>query len=207
MLGYGSLAFVLAACAANPKTVFREQVSYSSTPLATTPMEAVRNASVEPLPVNPGWMPPQWQITVNEPRMLVDGIPSNYRVFSIPLQQSEPFNFQVTSLCVNGCFGFLKYALKPYAMVVAKDGAVLSSRPSAIQAVVGYIRITMSGVAPEAGVYYLIVLADNKYLGQTIVFDNLLMPGSNTPVVPVLVHMQAYPVGRINAFAVKPVKQ
>ena len=81
----------LAACTSNPQQLYQEQVVNASTPLAKTPAEALKNASVQPMQIAPGWRPKQWQITPQEPRLLIDGRPSHYRVFSVDLKANKPF--------------------------------------------------------------------------------------------------------------------
>src|SRR5690606_38115230 len=60
----------LAACTSNPQQLYQEQVVNASTPLAKTPAEALKNASVQPMQIAPGWRPKQWQITPQVPRLL-----------------------------------------------------------------------------------------------------------------------------------------
>ncbi|WP_082450734.1 MULTISPECIES: hypothetical protein [unclassified Pseudomonas] len=192
---------LLTACSSDPKSLFNEQVLNSHTPLAQTPQEAIQNAHVESLPTNPGWRPPQWEITPQEPRIMLDGTPSNYRVFSIHLEQNEPFQINVDSWCVNACLGFSKYALTPYLMLLDNQGTVVASGFGVVKGAVGSINQEIAGKVASSGLYYLIVAADNRNPGRTVVVDNVIIIGAaNRSITPLRIGMGSYPFGSISPY-------
>jgi hypothetical protein len=191
-------ALSLTACSSDPQILFNEQVVNSQTPLAQTPQEAIQNARTIEMPVNPGWRPPQWAITAQEPRVMLDGVPSNYRVFTVHLKQDAPFRINVNSWCVNACLGFSKYALNPYLVLANSKGEVVSKGSGMVKGSVGSIDQEVSGTVANSGLYYLIVAADNRSLGRTIVIDHVMMIGtSNKLITPLKIGMGSYPFGSV----------
>ncbi|CRM40244.1 hypothetical protein [Pseudomonas sp. 24 E 1] len=194
-----SLCYLLiTACASNPATLFEEQVKNSTTPLAQTPAEAMHNTHAVPMPVDPGWRPPQWKITAAEPRILINGIPSNYRLFSVALTKDTPFHIDVNSWCVNACLGFSKYALNPYLILMDDQGNVQAEGFGNATGIVGVISQVLKGTVKNSGTYYLIVAADNRAPGETIVIDNVLLMGAAaSPIAPLRIGMGSYPFGSV----------
>jgi hypothetical protein len=193
----GAIGFA-AAPISNPTTLFEEQVKNSSTPLARTPSEAMRNTQAVPMPIDPGWRPPQWKITAEEPRILINGIPSNYRLFSVALIKDKPFHIDVNSWCVNACLGFSKYALNPYLILMDAQGNVQAEGFGKASGIVGVISQVLKGTVKNSGTYYLIVAADNRAPGETIVIDNVLLIGAAAnPIAPLRIGMGSYPFGSV----------
>lgn len=189
---------LITACSSNPTTLFEEQVKNSSTPLARTPSEAMRNTQAVPMPIDPGWRPPQWKITAEEPRILINGIPSNYRLFSVALIKDKPFHIDVNSWCVNACLGFSKYALNPYLILMDAQGNVQAEGFGKATGIVGVISQVLKGTVKNSGTYYLIVAADNREPGETIVIDNVLLMGAAAnPIAPLRIGMSSYPFGSV----------
>lgn len=189
---------LITACSSNPTTLFEEQVKNSSTPLARTPSEAMRNTQAVPMPIDPGWRPPQWKITAEEPRILINGIPSNYRLFSVALIKDKPFHIDVNSWCVNACLGFSKYALNPYLILMDAQSNVQAEGFGKASGIVGVISQVLKGTVKNSGTYYLIVAADNRAPGETIVIDNVLLIGAAAnPIAPLRIGMGSYPFGSV----------
>ena len=189
---------LITACSSNPTTLFEEQVKNSSTPLARTPSEAMRNTQAVPMPIDPGWRPPQWKITAEEPRILINGIPSNYRLFSVALIKDKPFHIDVNSWCVNACLGFSKYALNPYLILMDAQGNVQAEGFGKASGIVGVISQVLKGTVKNSGTYYLIVAADNRAPGETIVIDTVLLMGAAAnPIAPLRIGMGSYPFGSV----------
>lgn len=201
-----SLCFGLVACSASPQRLYQEQVINATTPLAKTPAEALRNASAQPMQIAPGWRPKQWQITAQEPRMLIDGVPSNYRVFSVDLKAGKPFLIKVNSWCVNGCLGFSKYVLAPYLIMLDDESKVVGQGFGQIRGIVGVIDQDLAGQVDRDGTYYLIVAADNRNPGELVLIDNVMVVGTSVPAnAPrVQVGMGSYPFGSVAPFLVEP---
>lgn len=201
-----SLYMGLIACSANPQRLYQEQVVSSTTPLAKTPAEAVRNATVEPMQVNPGWRPKQWQISAQEPRLLVDGVPSNYRVFSVDLEANKPFLIKVHSWCVNSCLGFSKYVLSPYLILLDEQSTVIGRGFGQIRGQIGVVNQELAGQVTRSGTYYLIVAADNRNPGEQVLVDNVLVVGTNIPktIAPLRIGMDSYPFGSVAPFLAEP---
>lgn len=197
-------ALLLGACSSNPQQLYLEQVVASQTPLAETPADALRNATAIPIPINPGWRPPQWQITAAEPRIKLDGKIANYRVFSVDLKKTEPYTIDVNSWCVNSCLGFSKYALNPRLLLLDAKGNVVAEKLSQASGYVGSISQTIRGTVIEDGRYYLLVAADNRAPGATIVMDRLLMVGGASPATPMDIGMGSYPFGHIGPYLSRP---
>lgn len=198
MLFLSLCCLLITACASNPATLFEEQVKNSTTPLAQTPAEAMHNTHAVPMPVDPGWRPPQWKITAAEPRILINGIPSNYRLFSVALTKDTPFRIDVNSWCVNACLGFSKYALNPYLILMDDQGNVQAEGFGNATGIVGVISQVLKGTVKNSGTYYLIVAADNRAPGETIVIDNVLLMGAAaSPIAPLRIGMGSYPFGSV----------
>lgn len=190
--------FLITACSSNPTALFEEQVKNSTTPLARSPSEAMHNAQAVPMPINPGWRPPQWKITAAEPRILISGVPSNYRLFSVALIKDKPFQIDVNSWCVNACLGFSKYALNPYLILMDAKGNVQAEGFGKATGIVGVISQVLKGTVTTSGTYYLIVAADNRAPGETIVIDNVLLIGAAaSPITPLRIGMGSYPFGSV----------
>ncbi|WAJ39328.1 hypothetical protein OU800_08895 [Pseudomonas sp. GOM7] len=201
-----SLCLGLVACSSNPQRLYQDQVANSTTALAKTPAEALRNASAQPMQVAPGWHPKQWKITAEEPRLLIDNTPSNYRVFSVSLKASKPFQIKVDSWCVNACLGFSKYVLAPYLILLDQDSKEVSRAYRQIQGSVGVIGQTLTGQVESDGIYYLIVAADNHAPGELLLVDNVRVTGNgmtaNAPTIQV--GMGSSPFGSVAAYLVEP---
>lgn len=189
---------VLAACSSNPRQLYQEQVTNSNTPLANTPAEAIRLASANALPIDPSWPLPQWEITAMEPRLKIGNTISNYRLFSVELKKDTPTRINVNSWCVNACLGFSKYALTPHLILVDEQGQVLANGFGKITGSVGSINQTLTGEVHSNGTYYLIVAADNRTPGDTVVIDNIMMIGApKGSITPMRIGMGSYPFGTI----------
>lgn len=201
-----SLCLGLVACSTNPQRLHQEQVINATTPLAKTPAEALRNASAEPMQIAPGWRPRQWQITAQEPRMLLDGVPSNYRVFSVDLKAGKPFLIKVNSWCVNSCLGFSKYVLAPYLIMLDDESKVVGQGFGQMRGIVGVIDQDLAGQVDRDGTYYLIVAADNRNPGELVVIDNVMVVGTSVPAnAPrIQVGMGSYPFGSVAPYLVEP---
>ena len=193
--------FFITACSSSPATLFIDQVKNSQTPLALTPVEALHISQAVPMPVDPGWRPPQWKITAAEPRILINGTPSNYRVFSTTLVKDKVFHINVNSWCVNACLGFSKYALNPYLILMDAQGNVQGEGFGKATGIVGVINQALTGTVKNSGTYYLIVAADNRAPGETIVIDNVLLIGAAaSPIAPLRIGMNSYPFGSVGPF-------
>lgn len=192
------------ACTTDPKQLFDSDVRNASTPLAETLHDAVQQAKAEPLQLDPG-RAPQYQITQHEPRVMLHGLPSNYRAFRLSLREGQLYNLQVVSDCVS-CSGHAKYGLKPALFLLDEQGELIDDQPSHALAGIRGVSLRMSGVAPRDGEYFLLVVADNRALGYEIVLDNV--PTARHPSIPLIAvndrrrsPMRSYPIGEIRAFA------
>lgn len=196
----------LAACTSNPQQLYQQQVVNASTPLAKTPAEALKNASVQPMQIAPGWRPKQWQITAQEPRLLIEGRPSHYRVFSVDLKANKPFLIKVDSWCVNSCLGFSKYVLAPYLILLDDQSQVIGQGFGEVRGIVGVIAQDLAGQVPRDGTYYLIVAADNRNPGKPVLIDNVMLVGVGNPtsVTPLRIGMGSYPFGSVAPYLVEP---
>lgn len=201
-----TLCLGLIACSSSPQRLYQDQVARSSTSLAKTPAEALRNTSAQPMQIAPGWRPKQWKITAEEPRLLIDNTPSNYRVFSVPLKAGKDFQIKVDSWCVNACLGFSKYVLAPYLILLDQESKVVAQASRRIQGSVGVIGQTLAGQVESDGTYYLIVAADNHAPGELLLVDNLRVTGNsmttNAPTIQVA--MSSYPFGSVAVYLVEP---
>lgn len=194
-------SLLLTACATNPATLYEEQVKNSKTPLAQTPLEALRSSKPVQMPVDPGWRPPHWAITAAEPRLLINGKPSNYRVFSTTLAKDKAFHINVNSWCVNACLGFSKYVLNPYLILMDDQGSVLAEGFGKATGTVGVINQALTGTVKDTGTYYLIVAADNRSPGENVIMSSVMVVGAPiAPVVPLRIGMSSYPFGSIGPF-------
>lgn len=190
---------VLTACASNQQALYQKSVKAGSSPMAKSTLEAIHNTQAIPLPLSPDLLAPQWPIGAEEPRLDFGSSISNYRVFSLELKKGERYTLNVDSLCNKPCVSFNKLALKPRALLLDAYGTVIANKPSRASAVVGQIRLSWDGEAPEDGTYYLLVAADNDRLGETIVIDDVWL--NNSPLMAVKVGMQSSPFGKISAFS------
>ncbi|MDX1297031.1 MAG: hypothetical protein R3260_02155 [Pseudomonas sp.] len=190
---------LLGACAGNPQSTYEHTVRSAHGPIAKSNLEAIHNVQAIPLPVNPGLLPPTWQIGADQPRLDFGSSISNYRVFSLQLKKGERYALNVNSLCHNACLGFNKFALKPRALLLDAYGTVIASQPSRATTSVGQISLGWDGEAPEDGTYYLLVAADNEDIGKTIVIDDIWI--NNSPLMAVNVGMHSAPFGQINVFS------
>ena len=82
------------------------------------------------MPVNTGLLTSDWPISANEPRMNFGRSISNYRVFSLQLKKGAPYSLSAKSVCNQPCLGYNKFALKPRAMLLDSNGAVIAKKPS-----------------------------------------------------------------------------
>lgn len=190
---------LLAACASNQQALYEQNVQSGKSPIAATTFEAIHNTEAIPLPVNTGLLSSDWSISANEPRMNFGRSISNYRVFSLQLKKGMPYSLSVKSVCNEPCQGFNKFALKPRAMLLDSNGAVIAKKPSKTDAVLGQITLNWVGTAPEDGTYYLLVAADNDDLGRTIVIDDAWL--NDSPLMAVDVGMHSSPFGKVSVFA------
>lgn len=190
---------LLTACASNQQAVYEQSVKAGISPMAKNTLEAIHNTQAIPLPLTPGLLAAQWPIGADEPRMDFGSSISNYRVFSLSLKKGEHYTLNVNSLCHKPCSGLNKLVLKPRALLLDAYGTVIANKPTSASAVVGQISLSWDGEAPEDGIYYLLVAADNDALGETIVIDDVWV--NNSPLMAVNVGMQSSPFGEINAFS------
>jgi hypothetical protein len=193
-----AVCLLLSACAGQSASV-----STDSRPIASTTLEAIHNTDAIPMPVNAGLLTPNWPISANEPRINFGSSISNYRVFSLELKKGESYSLSVNSLCNEPCEGFNKLAIKPRALLLDANGAVIAKKPTSASSVLGQITLSWDGEAPVAGTYYLLVAADNDDIGRTMVIDDSWL--NNSPLMAVNVGMHSAPFGKISVYA-KPHK-
>lgn len=195
-----AFSLVLTACSSNPKTVYFEQVVSSHTPIAERSADVLLEQA-EPLPIDPSWPYPKWEITAAQPRLKIKGRVANYRVFSVTLSPTGIHRFTVSSWCVNGCLGFSKYVLVPYLILLNKDRQVLAEGVRESTGNVGVISQSLTSSVPVQGTYYLVVAADNRAPGENVLVDNLLIVGATgTPIAPLSIGMGSYPFGKIGPY-------
>ncbi|MHA6494686.1 hypothetical protein ACX0MV_15775 [Pseudomonas borbori] len=192
---------LLGACAGSQQTVYEHSVKAGKSPFAKSALEAIHNTDAIPLPLTPGLLADHWPISADEPRLDFGSSISNYRVFSLTLKKGERYTLNVNSLCNAPCTRFNKVALKPRAMLLDAYGSVIAHKPSRAAAVVGQISLSWDGEAPEDGIYYLLVAADNDHPGQTIVIDDVWV--NNSPLMAVKVDTQSAPFSKTSAFSGK----
>ncbi|WP_339510480.1 hypothetical protein [Pseudomonas sp. RL_15y_Pfl2_60] len=196
---------LLSACAStapnevSSQSTYEHSVAAGSSPMAKTTLEALHNAEVIPLPVNPGVPVPSWTITADQPRLDFGSSISNYRVFSLSLKKGEHFNLNVNSRCNDSCLGVSKFAIKPRAMLLDSYGVVIASKPSHASTNIGQVNMGWEGEAPESGTYYLLVAADNEDIGKTIVIDDVWL--NNSPLMSVKVGMNSQSLDETSAFS------
>jgi hypothetical protein len=190
---------VLGACASQPAPQQQQAAVADNGPIASTALEAIHNTQAIPMPIDAGLLAQSWPISANEPRINFGSSVSNYRVFSLELIKGESYSLSVSSLCNEPCEGFHKLAVKPRALLLDANGAVIAKKPSSASTVLGQITLSWDGQAPESGTYYLLVAADNDDSGRTMVIDDSWL--NNSPLMSVNVGMQSSPFGKISAYA------
>ncbi len=193
---------LLSACAGQSPSA-PSATEQDTRPVATTTLEAIHNTAAIPMPINAGLLTPNWPISAKEPRINFGNSISNYRVFSLELKKGESYSLSVKSLCNEPCEGFNKLALKPRALLLDANGAVIAKKPTSASSVLGQITLSWDGEAPQSGTYYLLVAADNDDIGRTMVIDDSWL--NNSPLMSVNVGMSSAPFGNINVYA-KPHK-
>ena len=189
---------LLSACAGQSASL-PALAATDTRPVASTTLEAIHNTQAIPLPVNTGLLAPKWPISANEPRINFGSSISNYRVFSLELKKGESYSLSVNSLCNEPCTGFNKLAIKPRALLLDANGAVIAKKPTGASTVLGQITLSWDGQAPQSGTYYLLVAADNDDIGRTIVIDDSWL--NNSPLMSVDVGMHSSPFGKISAYS------
>ena len=190
---------VLGACASQPAPQQQQAAVADNGPIASTALEAIHNTQAIPMPIDAGLLAQSWPISANEPRINFGSSVSNYRVFSLELIKGESYSLSVSSLCNEPCEGFHKLAVKPRALLLNANGAVIAKKPSSASTVLGQITLSWDGQAPESGTYYLLVAADNDDSGRTMVIDDSWL--NNSPLMSVNVGLQSSPFGKISAYA------
>lgn len=195
---------LLGACATDPRKLFDSSIRNAQSPLATSLADAIAQAPIETLPVDPRRQP-RFEISEQHPRVLLHGLPSNYRVFRIRLEEGKLYNLQVHSSCVS-CSGHARYGLKPAVFLLDDHQQVVDERPSHAEAGPRGVSLRLSGYAQRTGDYYLLVAADNRTLGYEIVLDQgsvgqpyILSP--NTLGIRRPSPMRSYPIGEVRVFA------
>lgn len=197
-----ALSVLLTACASTAPSDVPRQSAYQhsvASPMAKTTLEALHDAEVIPLPVNPGVAVPSWTITADQPRLNFGSSISNYRVYSLALKKGEHFDLNVNSRCNNSCLGVSKFAIKPRAMLLDSYGVVIANKPSHTTTGVDQMSMGWEGEAPESGTYYLLVAADNEDIGKTIVIDDVWL--NNSPLMSVKVGMNSQSLDETSAFS------
>ncbi|TBU83280.1 hypothetical protein DNK06_02220 [Pseudomonas daroniae] len=148
-------------------------------------LEAIHNAQVVPLPLNPHADLPHGK--ADNANMQFGSSLSNYRVYSLQLKQGERYRLNVNSLCDHTCMGINKFALKPRAILMDAYGTVIPNKPARPSTVIGMTTLGWDGEAPEDGTYYLLVAADKEDIGRTIVIDDVWI--NNSPLMAVKVSL------------------
>ncbi|XXF07420.1 hypothetical protein M1D96_07700 [Pseudomonas sp. D1-3] len=179
---------MLGACSSAPQS--------SPAPLAAeqdsivrSNLEAIHNAQVVPLPLDPGSKVPHG--LASDASMQFGSSLSNYRVYSLQLKQGERYRLNVNSLCDHTCMGINKFALKPRAVLMDAYGTVIPNTPARPSTVIGMTSMGWDGEAPEDGTYYLLVAADREDIGRTIVIDDVWI--NNSPLMAVKVGLRETP--------------
>ncbi|WP_439889130.1 hypothetical protein ACSX1C_09030 [Pseudomonas sp. MBLB4123] len=172
---------LLGACAGTQQAHQPHSADADKAPLVTSTLEAIHNAEAIPLPVRTG-----------QPSMAYGSSLSNYRVYALHLNKGERYRLGVSSPCQDSCLGIDKFALKPRALLLDANGAVIASQASAG---VGRMNLGWDGEAPEDATYYLLVAADSDDIGKTIVIDDVWV--NNSPLMAVETGLPNAPFGRI----------
>jgi hypothetical protein len=161
---------LLAACASQPHP--------ASAPRTT--LEAVHDTTLIPLPVNTSLL----TVKAEAARNSLGNSLSSYRVYALPLKKGEPYRLNIASLCDAPCSALEAPSLKPTALLLDANGAVIpskQSRPSAL----GQVSIGWEGEALEDATYYLLVAADSSASGPALVIDDIWV--NNSPLMAVKV--------------------
>ena len=98
-------------------------------------LEAIHNAQVVPLPLDPNSNVPHG--LASDASMQFGSSLSNYRVYSLKLKQGERYRLNVNSLCDHTCLGINKFALKPRAVLMDAYGTVIPNKPARPSTVIG----------------------------------------------------------------------
>lgn len=175
---------MLGACSSVPSSSLPSVASDQSN-IVRSNLEAIHNAQVVPLPLNPHSDLPKGQ--ADNANMQFGSSLSNYRVYSLQLKQGERYRLNVNSLCDHTCMGINKFALKPRAILMDAYGTVIPSKPARPSTVIGMTTLGWDGEAPEDGTYYLLVAADKEDIGRTIVIDDVWI--NNSPLMAVKVSL------------------
>lgn len=187
---------LLGACAGSQQSLQRHSVETDKPPLATSRLAAIHSAEAIPLPVRSGPFPASRSLEAQQPPAGFASSLSNYRVYALRLQQGERYRLGVSSPCQDSCLGIDKFALKPRALLLDTNGAVI---PSQASAGVGRLSLAWDGEAPEDATYYLLVAADSDDIGKTIVIDDVWV--NNSPLMAVETGLPNAPFGRLSGLA------
>lgn len=174
---------MLGACSSVPSSSSLPSAAADQSNIVRSNLEAIHNAQVVPLPLNPHSDLPQGQ--ADNANMQFGSSLSNYRVYSLQLKQGERYRLNVNSLCDHTCMGINKFALKPRAILMDAYGTVIPNKPARPSTVIGMTTLGWDGEAPEDGTYYLLVAADKEDIGRTIVIDDVWI--NNSPLMAVKV--------------------
>jgi len=161
---------LLVACASQPHP--------AHAPRAT--LEAVHDTTLIPLPVHTSLLTAKAQAARNSPGNSL----SSYRVYALPLKKGEPFRLNVASLCEAPCSALEAPSLKPPALLLDANGAVIASKPSRSGAL-GQVKLAWEGEASEDATYYLLVAADTNETSPALVIDDIWV--NNSPLMAVKV--------------------
>ncbi|MCW2291738.1 hypothetical protein M2262_001788 [Pseudomonas sp. BIGb0408] len=172
---------MLGACSSAPQSSSTTTTDHNS--IVRSNLEAIHNAQVVPLPLNPHSSLPRGK--AGNASMQFGSSLSNYRVYSLQLKQGERYRLNVNSLCDHTCMGINKFALKPRAVLMDAYGTVIPNKPARPATVIGMSTLGWDGEAPEDGTYYLLVAADKEDIGRTIVIDDVWI--NNSPLMAVKV--------------------
>ncbi|TBU77203.1 hypothetical protein [Phytopseudomonas daroniae] len=176
---------MLGACSSVPPSSSLPSAAADQSNIVRSNLEAIHNAQVVPLPLNPHADLPHGK--ADNANMQFGSSLSNYRVYSLQLKQGERYRLNVNSLCDHTCMGINKFALKPRAILMDAYGTVIPNKPARPSTVIGMTTLGWDGEAPEDGTYYLLVAADKEDIGRTIVIDDVWI--NNSPLMAVKVSL------------------
>lgn len=180
--------FMLGACSGVPHSA-QPPASADQDSIVRSNLEAIHNAQVVPLPLDPQSSVPHG--IAGDASMQFGSSLSNYRVYSLKLKKGERYRLNVNSFCDHTCMGINKFALKPRAVLMDAYGTVIPNKPPRPSTVIGMTSMGWDGEAPEDGTYYLLVAADKEDIGRTIVIDDVWI--NNSPLMAVKVGLLETP--------------
>jgi len=180
----GLILSLFAGCAASPKGVYKSLSAADSDSVAYNVVDAISFA--RPIEIS-NKKKIEIKLEEGDPIIGLDvGRPfkSYYKLIQFEGNSGELVSFNITSLCQ--CYTvFRETIVYPIAFILNSDGQVLSSNPIKWKRKHDFLLtgLQLQGMweaeLPEDGKYFLLIAADNSYVGLTLAINYpLLIPDS-----------------------------